>query len=78
MTIITPSIHHDYCVIPYVLFSAPVVFQCLLNNGLLDLLDKIAVSYIDNILTINKGYVTAVVDWPTPECAMSCSIYSIL
>ncbi len=42
--------HFEYCVIPFGLSNALVIFQAYINYALVGLVDIICVVYLDNIL----------------------------
>lgn len=50
--------HFKYCMMPYGLSCRPLVFQCLVNGILQDMLDKFMIAYIDDILIYSPSLET--------------------
>lgn len=59
-TFSTTSGHYEYCLMPYGLSYAPSVFQCLINDILLDMLGKYTIAYSDDILIFSPSPETCV------------------
>lgn len=51
----TPSGHYEYTVMPFGLTNSPVVFQCLVNDVLRDLLNRFVFVYLDDVLIFSKS-----------------------
>lgn len=60
MAFSTTSGHYQYLVMPYGLASVPTVFQCLINNVLIDFLGRCVIAYINDILIYTPDYATHV------------------
>lgn len=51
----TPSGHYEYLVMPFGLTNCPVVFQCLINDVLRDMLNKFVFVHLDDILIFSQS-----------------------
>ncbi len=51
----TPRGHFEYCVLPFGLSNAPVVFQALVNDVLKDTVDQFIYVYLDDILIFSHS-----------------------
>ncbi len=51
----TPSGYYEYLVIPFGLTNAPVIFQCLVNSILGDMINQFVFVYLDDILIFSPS-----------------------
>lgn len=51
----SPLGHFEYLVMPFGLTNAPAVFQALINDILLDMINRFVFVYLDNILIFSQA-----------------------